>query len=97
MRFISSFDSTDNIYHLIMYSIRYQKGFSVLYLAANDGNTDVAKMLIDGGADVNLRDKVSNMRRWIVVVIACVSDCVMSQCESVYCFVYKSPPAPALI
>ena len=44
-----------------MYSIRYQRGFTVLYLAANDGNTDVAKMLIDGGADVNLRDKVSNM------------------------------------
>ena len=41
--------------------IRYQRGFTVLSLAAGYGNTDVAKVLIDGGADINSRDKVSNM------------------------------------
>ena len=44
-----------------MYSIRYQNGATVLFAAADLGHTDITKMLIDGGADVNSRDKVSNM------------------------------------
>ena len=79
---ISSFDSTDNIYHLIIYSVRYQNGRKAFFVAANVGHNDIMKLLLDKGADVNSRDKVSNMIWLIVVVNVCVSDCVMRQFHS---------------
>ena len=39
-----------------MYLIRYQRGLTALNAAANLGHTDIAKLLIDGGADVNSKD-----------------------------------------
>ena len=44
-----------------MYWIRYQDGYTALQRAALEGHTDIMKLLIDGGADVNLETEVSNM------------------------------------
>ena len=45
-----------------MYWIRLQNGFTALLRAALGGHTEVTKLLIDGGADVNSKDNtVSNM------------------------------------
>ena len=44
-----------------MYLIRYQWGNTALFAAANLGDIDIIKLLIDKGADVNLKNKVSNM------------------------------------
>ena len=41
--------------------IRYQNGRTALIVAANLGHTDITKLLIDGGADVNLKEKVSDI------------------------------------
>ena len=66
-----------------MHRIRLQDGATALFKAADLGHTDFTKLLLDKGADVNSRDKVSNMIWGIVGVIACVSDCIMRQCGSV--------------
>ena len=50
-----------DISYLIMYWTRYQTGYTALLVAANRGHTDITKLLIDGGADVNSKDKVSDM------------------------------------
>ena len=47
--------------HLIMSFILYQDGYSALYLAAMYVHTDVVRLLLDRGADVNIKDKVSGM------------------------------------
>ena len=47
--------------HLIMSFILYQDGYTALHNAAMSGNIDVARLLLDRGADVNIRDKVSGM------------------------------------
>ena len=39
-----------------MYWIRLQDGDTALQRAALGGHTDVTKLLVDGGADVNLKD-----------------------------------------
>ena len=39
----------------------YQIGFTALHYAAAGGHTDVARLLLDKGADVNSRDNVSDM------------------------------------
>ena len=39
----------------------YQFGFTALHYAAGGGHTDVARLLLDKGADVNSRDNVSDM------------------------------------
>ena len=44
-----------------MYSTRYQDGFTALHHAADDGHTEVARLLLDRGADVNSKNKVSDM------------------------------------
>ena len=44
-----------------MFWIRYQDDSGVLYCAAAKGHTDVAKLLLDRGADVNSKDEVSDM------------------------------------
>ena len=45
-----------------MYWIRYQRGLTALNAAANFGHTDITKLLLDGGADVNSKDdKVSDI------------------------------------
>ena len=63
MRFyeISSFDSTDDIHCLIICWIRYQDGFTALHYAAMNGHIEVARLLLDGRADVNSKDEVSDM------------------------------------
>ena len=58
---ISSLDSTDDIHCLIMYFIRHQDGSGVLYCAAAKGHTELARLLLERGADVNASNKVSNM------------------------------------
>ena len=40
------------------YSTKHQEGRPALSLAAERGDVDVMKVLIEGGADVNTRDKV---------------------------------------
>ena len=48
--------------HLIMSFILYQDGRTALHWAAINGNIDIARLLIDKGADVNIGDKlVSDM------------------------------------
>ena len=44
-----------------MYLVRYQDGATALLVAANLGHTDITKLLLDGGADVNSKDKVSDI------------------------------------
>ena len=44
---------------LIMSFISYQNG-TALHNAAIKGYTDVARLLLDRGADVNIKDKVSD-------------------------------------
>ena len=64
-----------------MYWIRYQRGLTALNAAANLGHTDIAKLLIDGGADVNSRDNtVSDIIRGIVVIF-CLLNCVVESCN----------------
>ena len=43
----------------MMYLIQYQWGNTALFAAANLGHIEVAKLLLDKGADVNLKDEVS--------------------------------------
>ena len=48
--------------HLIMSFILYQYGYTALYRAAMKGHTDIARLLLDKKADVNIGDKmVSDM------------------------------------
>ena len=58
---ISSSDSTNSIYYLTMYWTRYQSRRTALHCAASSGHTEVARLLLDRGADVNSEDKVSDM------------------------------------
>ena len=44
-----------------MYWIRHQDGSRALHYAANSGHTEVARLLLDRGADVNSKDEVSNV------------------------------------
>ena len=42
-----------------------QSQWSPLHWASREGNTEVAALLVQGGADVNARDKVSDSRlKW---------------------------------
>ena len=57
-----SLNLSDDIYYLIMHWIRYQRGLTALNAAANFGHTDITKLLLDKGADVNSKDdKVSDI------------------------------------
>ena len=47
--------------HLIMSFISYQDGRTALHIAAKNGNIEVARLLLDKGADVNSRDNVSDI------------------------------------
>ena len=49
------------MYYLIMSFVLYQDKFTALHYAAPAGHIDVTKFLLDKGALVNLRDKVSDM------------------------------------
>ena len=53
-----SLNFIDDISYLIMYWTRYQTGYTALLVAANHGHTDITKLLIDKGADVNPRDSI---------------------------------------
>ena len=44
-----------------MYWIRHQGGCTALHSAAQDGDIEVARLLLDEGADVNLKDEVSDV------------------------------------
>ena len=46
---------------LTMAFISYQDGYTALHNAAMSGNIDVARLLLDRGADVNIKDNVSGM------------------------------------
>ena len=62
--------------HLIMSFILYQGGRTALHWAAMYGYIEVMRLLLDKGADVNIKDKVSGMI-WEIVIIVCESDCVV--------------------
>ena len=47
--------------HLIMSFISYQDGRTALHNAAMYGHIDVARLLLDRGANVNIKDNVSGM------------------------------------
>ena len=38
--------------------IRYQDGATALIVAAHLGHTDITKLLLDGGADVDSKDNI---------------------------------------
>ena len=78
---ISSAGSTNNIHCLIMYSIRHQVGWTTLHYAASSGHTEVAKLLLDRGVDVNSKDEVSDVI-WDIVMIICVIQFVPKLCDS---------------
>ena len=78
----SSPNLTGDIYNLIMYLIRYQRGFTALYMAASKGNNDITKLLIHAGADVNLIDSMVSDMIWEVVMTACVSDCFIRKWDN---------------
>ena len=42
----------------MVYMMYIQKGYSALMMAARWGRTDVVKELVEGGADLNLQNKV---------------------------------------
>ena len=44
-----------------MYSIRHQVGWTTLHYAARGGHTELARLLLDRGADVNSKDEVSDV------------------------------------
>ena len=44
-----------------MYSTRYQDGCTALHHAASSGHTEVARLLLERGADINSQNKVSDM------------------------------------
>ena len=47
--------------HLIMSFILYQGGYTALHWAAGKGYIVVMGLLLDKGADVNIKDNVSGM------------------------------------
>ena len=51
------------MYYLIMSFVLYQDKFTALHYAAPAGHIDVTKLLLDNGADVYSRDKVSDKVR----------------------------------
>ena len=53
--------------------ILYQGGYTALHRAASNGNIDIARLLLDKGAVVNMGQKVSDMI-WEIVLFVCVSD-----------------------
>ena len=61
----------------ILTSIWYQWGATALHRAAKYGRTEVAILLINRGAYVNLTDKVSDMI-WKIVIIDCESACFIA-------------------
>ena len=44
-----------------MYTIRHQGGWTTLHYAANSGHTEVARLLLERGADVKSEYKVSDV------------------------------------
>ena len=44
-----------------MYWIQYQDGCTALHSAAQDGDIELARLLLDEGADVNSKDEVSDV------------------------------------
>ena len=58
---ISSSLACDNIHFLIMSYILYQYSFTAFHWAAEYGRTEVMRLFLDNGADINIRNKVSDM------------------------------------
>ena len=52
-----------------MYWTRHQGGWTALHCAARGGHTELARLLLDRGADVNSKDKVSDMKREVVITV----------------------------
>ena len=58
---ISSSLACDNIHFLIMSYILYQYSFTAFHWAAEYGQADVMSLFLDKGANINMRDKVSDI------------------------------------
>ena len=73
----------DDIYYFMMYWIRYQNGFTALQRAATGGHYDITKLLIDGGAEVNSKNKVSNMIWEVVMTVCAITFVIMTGDSSI--------------
>ena len=47
------------ILNITVTSLAYQDGWTALILASSNGHKEVAKLLVDHGADVNIKENVS--------------------------------------
>ena len=46
----------------------FQRGWTALHLAAQEGNIDVAKLLIDAKAQVNIQEEVCALTQHIIIM-----------------------------
>ena len=58
-----------------------QKGLTALHLASLDGKLEVARLLLEGGADMNIQDKVRVPRPLCTFTRRCRSYCCCRQCS----------------
>ena len=58
-----------------MYWIRHQLGWTALYHAAHNGHIEVTKLLLDGGAAINVKNKVGDTT--LEIMIVCITESIL--------------------